>query len=107
MGEPALGLIAAHDGPLVGVFGVFASFVRQSERPPPSSLFGSFGSRMNGAMTRACWFFAALIVNGIGFQSHFRSGSFQKLPLMYRSPFVSSVVAPSRLLWILRKTYSP
>src|SRR5689334_7497659 len=106
MGDPALGLIAAHDGPLVGVFGVFASFVRQSERPPASNRFGSFGSRMNGAMNKACWFFAPLIANGIGFQSHFRAGSFQNWPLIYRSPSVSSVEAPSRFLWILRKTYS-
>ena len=42
--------MAAHDGPVVLVSAVFTSLVRQSDDPPASILFGSLGSRMNGAM---------------------------------------------------------
>src|SRR5581483_2889462 len=47
-------LIDAHDGPVVAVFGVVASLVRQSDTPPARSRVGTFGSRMNGAMKFAC-----------------------------------------------------
>ena len=67
---PALGLIARHDGPVVGVFGVLASSVRHSDRPPASSRFGVVRvERERRDEQRAAGSSASGIWKGAGFQS--------------------------------------
>src|SRR5678816_1125913 len=81
--------IEAHDGPVVFVFAVFASFVRHKLAPPARIRFELFGSSTNGAMNSACWLIASGIRNGRSFHAH--SNPFQYWPLMYSEiprPFV-------------------
>src|SRR6266508_2053358 len=105
--EPALGLIADHRGPEVSVLGCLASSVRHSDSPPASMRFGSLGTSTNGAMNSARWFIASSRRNGTGFQAHSPIAGFQNWTLMSRPPWVSSLVPPSVLRWMLRNTYSP
>src|SRR5215207_3471317 len=105
--EPTLGLIADHRGPAVSVLGALALLVRHSDSPPARMRSESFGSSTNGAMNRARWFIASSMRNGTDFQSHSPIAGFQKCPLMYRSPWVSSLVPPSVFRWMFRNTYSP
>src|SRR5262245_5549646 len=100
-------LILAQRGPLVGVFGVLASFVRHNDWPPARMQLELFGSRTKGAMNRARWLKASGIWKGTGFHSQCRVRPFQNWPVIYRSPPVSSLVAPSTLRWMLRNTYCP
>jgi hypothetical protein len=60
-GVPIGSLIDCQLGPVRGVLGVLASFVRHSDNPPASTRSGSLGSSTNGAMNSA---FGRLPVGG-------------------------------------------
>ena len=70
-----------HDGPVVAVFAVVASSLRQSASAPTSSRFELFGSRMNGAMKFDCdALHESTMRNGAALQTY--CVPFQKRPLI-------------------------
>ncbi len=91
--EVTMGFLAdCQLGPLVGVLGVLASFVRHSDSPPASIRSGSLGSSRNGAMNSAfCgWPDGTGIASGMRWGASFQSQAplawFQNWPSMYLSP---------------------